>query len=129
MNNNLILKRCNKCGALIEVLKDCQCKDCGIMCCNEKMQEVTLNNEEASFEKHIPHYELKDDELIININHVMEPDHYIEWISVQTEQESYRRYFKPNETPTIKFKITSPAVIYSYCNKHGLWKNEVKEII
>ena len=66
MNQEIILKKCNQCGALIQVLKSCDCKDCGIMCCNESMEEVTLNDQEASFEKHIPNYEIKDNNLIIN---------------------------------------------------------------
>ena len=33
-------KQCLKCGALVEVIKDCTCKDCGIRCCGEPMVEV-----------------------------------------------------------------------------------------
>lgn len=38
--------RCNKCGAMVQMLIDCKCNDCGIKCCDEKMQEIT--EEEAS---------------------------------------------------------------------------------
>ena len=57
----LILKRCNKCGALIKVINDCNCNNCGIICCDEKMQEIVPNSVDASYEKHIPSYELKED--------------------------------------------------------------------
>lgn len=33
-------RKCLKCGALVEVIKDCTCENCGIMCCGEKMVEV-----------------------------------------------------------------------------------------
>ena len=28
-----MLKRCNKCGALVKVLRDCNCNNCEILCC------------------------------------------------------------------------------------------------
>lgn len=127
MSNNLILKKCSKCGAIIEEIKKCDCQDCRIMCCNEKMQELTINDQEASFEKHIPNYEIKNDNIIIKVNHVMDDDHYIEWISIRTEKEIYTKKFNPHENPELIFKLQKNAVIYSYCNKHGLWKQEIKE--
>ncbi len=33
--------RCEKCGAMVEVLIDCTCENCGIKCCNEKMKEIS----------------------------------------------------------------------------------------
>lgn len=127
MNQEIILKKCNQCGALIQVLKDCDCKDCGIMCCNEPMEEVTLNDQEASFEKHIPNYQIKDNNLMIKVNHVMDPDHYIEMIIVKTDTETYIKNLKPEETPELTYPLNGVTTIYSYCNKHGLWKTEVKK--
>ena len=51
---------CKKCGALVEVLEDCTCKDCGITCCNENMVELKSNSVDASFEKHLPSCEIKE---------------------------------------------------------------------
>ena len=31
---------CEKCGALVKVLIDCTCKNCGIKCCGETMKEI-----------------------------------------------------------------------------------------
>lgn len=33
--------RCEKCGAMVKVLIDCTCGDCGIKCCNETMKEIS----------------------------------------------------------------------------------------
>lgn len=126
MNQELILKKCIKCGSLIEVLKTCNCNDCGIMCCNEPMQDVTINDKDASFEKHIPNYEIKDGNITIKVNHVMDSDHYIEMIMLKTKNETYIKTLKPNEVPEITYPLKESATIYSYCNKHGLWKVEVK---
>ena len=37
-----MLKRCNKCGALLKVLKDCNCDNCGITCCGETLQNSVM---------------------------------------------------------------------------------------
>ena len=33
-------KQCLKCGALVEVIKDCTCEECGLQCCGQPMVEV-----------------------------------------------------------------------------------------
>ena len=37
---------CEKCGALVKVLIDCTCENCGIRCCGEMMKEISV--EEAN---------------------------------------------------------------------------------
>ena len=120
----LRLLKCLKCGSLVEELVPCNCKDCGIICCNEPMKEVRANSSDGAFEKHIPEYEIVNDEIIVKVNHVMESDHYIEWICFVTNNTKEYVYFKPGDTPSTKIK-NKKGIIYSYCNKHGLWKVEV----
>lgn len=36
---------CEKCGAMVKVLVDCTCVNCGIKCCGETMKEIS--NEKA----------------------------------------------------------------------------------
>ena len=50
MKNELIIKKCQKCGALVEVINDCNCWDCGITCCGEPMVKLISNSVDASFE-------------------------------------------------------------------------------
>ena len=120
----LKLKRCLKCGALVKVLQDCNCND-GIMCCGEKMQDVTANSMDASFEKHVPTYQKEGNDIIVTVNHVMEEEHYIEWILVKYENENKEVFFKPGDKPSLRVPYEKGALIYSYCNKHGLWMREV----
>ena len=35
------IARCEKCGAMVKVLIDCTCDNCGIKCCNETMKEIS----------------------------------------------------------------------------------------
>lgn len=122
----LILKKCSKCGALVKVIEDCSCLDCGIMCCGEKMEEVIANSTDASVEKHVPTYEVDGDNIKITVNHVMDSDHYIEFILVKMENENHELLLQPGKTPEMIVPYEAGAIIYSYCNKHGLWKAEVK---
>lgn len=121
----LKLKKCLKCNALIKVIEDCNCEDCGIVCCGEPMKDVKSNSVDAAFEKHIPVYEIEESNIVITVNHVMEEDHYIEWIIYVTNNLEITKYFKPNEELKLIVPYEKGAKIYSYCNKHGLWEKEV----
>lgn len=119
------LRICNKCGALIEVLKDCTCENCGIKCCGEQTKAIVPNSVDASFEKHIPTIEVVGNYIEVTVNHVMEEEHFIEWVALVDEKISARKYFKAGETLKAIFPYIKGAKVYSYCNKHGLWVKEV----
>ena len=78
----LNIKKCKKCGAIVKVLEDCHCDNCGIQCCGEQMELLKPNSVDAAFEKHVPTYEVKDGKIFVRVNHVMEENHYIQWISI-----------------------------------------------
>ena len=75
-------KKCMKCGALVEVINDCICDDCGITCCNSQMVELKPNSSDGAVEKHKPEYVVNGLEMKITVNNVMEENHYIMWIKV-----------------------------------------------
>lgn len=126
-NKELTIKKCSKCGAEVKLLKACNCTNCGITCCGEPMKEMTPNTVDAAVEKHKPTYEIKDDKLIVKVNHVMEEEHYIEWISVQFRNKEITKYLKPGEEPILKCCHHEKGTkIYAYCNKHGLWATEIE---
>jgi len=125
MEKELIIKKCKSCGAIVKVINDCNCPDCGIKCCGEEMKILKPNSEDAVVEKHVPTYEIKDGKIIVTVNHVMEEDHFIEWISIVRDNKECITYLKQGETAIAHCKYASGTVIYAYCNKHGLWKCEV----
>ena len=120
----LILKKCSKCGAIVKVINDCNCENCGIKCCGEEMVHIRPNSVDAAFEKHVPNYEIDSDNVIVNVNHVMDDDHFIEWIAYVSNNSEEFIYFKPGEEVKYTFKKRQ-GYIYSYCNKHGLWMKEI----
>lgn len=125
MKKELVLKKCDKCGALIKVIKDCNCDDCTIECCGKKMTTIKSNSVDASFEKHVPTYEINGNDIIVSVSHVMEEDHYIKWISLVSENKEETIYLKPGMDAKVTFKNVKNGNLYSYCNKHGLWENKI----
>ena len=126
MKNELIIKKCLKCGALFEVINDCKCDECQIKCCEEPVIELIPNSIDASFEKHIPTYEIINDEIYVKVNHVMEDDHFIMWIALVNEKVTEKVKLLVNEPAECKFKYIKGSKLYAYCNKHGLWTCDVK---
>ena len=126
MNKNFVIKRCNGCGALVIAIHDCDCGDCGIKCCGKNMEELKPNSVDAAFEKHVPTFEVSDGKIKVRVNHVMDEDHYIEWIACVTENSQDLRYFNPGDEAIAEFDYNKGAKLYAYCNKHALWESEIK---
>ncbi len=126
MKKELIIKKCKKCGALIHVIEDCTCKDCGMVCCGEPMEKLKSNSVDASFEKHVPTYEKMDDGIFVKVNHVMDKEHFIEWITLIAQDKEYFVTLYPEQDAQCHLPYISGAKLYAYCNQHGLWETEVK---
>lgn len=122
----LIIRKCMKCGALVEVLNDCKCDDCGIKCCGESMRTFMPNAEDASFEKHLPVVEVSGNEVLVTVPHVMEEDHFIEWIEMISANKRERVILEIGKPANATFPYIKGSKVYSYCNKHGLWMTDVK---
>ena len=125
MSKELIIKKCFKCGAIVKVLQDCHCA-CGFQCCGAEMKTLVPNSVDAAVEKHIPTYEVKDGKIFVRVNHVMDEDHYIKWISIVYDKREVTTYFEPGDEPVAHCKYVPGTTIYAYCNKHSLWKVEVE---
>lgn len=116
---------CEHCGNIIAMVKD---TGVPVMCCGEKMKELIPGTTDAAVEKHVPVYEVKDGKVSVcvgEVAHPMIPEHFIEWISLQTNKGNQRKVLKPGEEPKACFAICEDETVeavYAYCNLHGLWK-------
>ena len=115
---------CKHCGNLIGMIHDAGVP---VICCGEKMHALVPNTVEASNEKHIPAVTVDGKKLIVNVgsvDHPMAPEHYIEWVYVETEKGGLRKALKPGEAPNVTFCLgdDKAVAVYAYCNLHGLWK-------
>ena len=118
---------CRHCGNLARMIHDAGVP---MMCCGQKMDELLPNTVEASGEKHLPAVTVEEGAVHVNvgsINHPMIPEHYIEWIYVQTENGGHLKSLKPGDDPSASVCLGDDKLlaVYAYCNLHGLWMTEV----
>lgn len=119
--------KCQLCGNIVEVLT---VGGGELTCCGQPMTLMTEKAEDQGQEKHLPIIEKTADGVKVNvgsIDHPMTPEHYIEWIEVETVSgQLHRAYLTPDDTPAARFCLTEAVKqVRSYCNLHGLWKSTV----
>ena len=116
--------KCNLCGNIVASVYD---SGVPIVCCGQEMQEIIPGSVDASLEKHVPVYAVSNGKVHVRIGaeaHPMTPEHYIEWISIQTDKGNQRKTLKPGDTPDACFMLCEDEnieAVYAYCNLHGLW--------
>ena len=119
--------RCDHCGNLILFVKSAGVP---VMCCGQKMTELVPGTTDGALEKHVPVVSVDGTAVTVKVGavaHPMLPEHWIEWIAIETQQGSQIKYLKPGETPEATFALTEGDALvsaYAYCNLHGLWKSE-----
>ena len=118
---------CRHCGNLVGMIHD---SGVPMLCCGQTMEALEPNTVEASGEKHLPVVTVADGSVSVNVgsvNHPMVPEHFIEWVYVQTEHGGQRKALKPGDDPKVTFSLDNDKVVavYAYCNLHGLWMTEV----
>ena len=116
---------CEKCGNMIAMVKD---TGVPVMCCGQKMTEIIPGTTDAAVEKHVAVYTVDGTTVTVSVGstaHPMLPEHYIEWVSLQTKQGNQRKLLKPGDEPKVCFAMCEGdevEAVYAYCNLHGLWK-------
>ena len=126
MKEKIKYYKCPVCGNIIEVVNGNVSR---VKCCNQELVLLNANTEDAAVEKHVPVYEKDGEEIIVKVGeviHPMEEKHYITFISLVTDSKVIRVDLNPGDKPEVRLPYEKDAIIYEYCNLHGLWKNEVK---
>lgn len=122
--------RCKHCGQIVAIVKK---TGADIICCGDEMEEIIPGTVDASLEKHVPVYKIKDDVVHVKVGaemHPMTPEHYIEWIAIQTKNGNQRVTLKPGDAPKACFALVDDdevEAVYAYCNLHSLWMGKEKE--
>ena len=115
---------CEHCGNIIAMVKE---SGVPVVCCGQKMTKLVAGTTEASLEKHIPVYTVENNKVHVvvgSVEHPMVPEHYIEWVSIQTKFGNQRKALVPGQKPEVCFSICEGdevEAVYAYCNLHGLW--------
>ncbi len=118
--------RCEICGNLVDLIIE---GDGELVCCGEPMKLLEAKTADATTEKHVPvctRDGMKLHVAVGSVAHPMVEAHYIQWICVEQANSTQRAALKPGQAPEADFVIKDgPAIVYEYCNMHGLWKNDV----
>lgn len=116
--------RCDICGNIVEVLRG---GGGTLVCCGEDMILEDVNTFDEAGEKHMPILAKTESGVIVGIGqveHPMDPDHYIEWIEIHTKENIFRKILNPGDKPKADFNVNYDDVtmVRSYCNIHGMWQ-------
>lgn len=116
---------CNHCGNIVAMIKD---QGIPIKCCGKNMQKLTNETNEGAQEKHIPVYKINGENVTVSIGeieHPMTPEHYIEWVCIETENGFQLKNLTPDMSPHVSFSLSKGdkvKAVYAFCNLHSLWK-------
>jgi superoxide reductase len=116
--------KCKICGNIIEVLHTGTGE---LVCCGQPMKRFREQSKGKYAEKHAPVIEETGKGVLVKIGsvwHPMKPEHYIEWIEIETKQGRCKAFLSPDmKHPKASFLIKRKDIIKArmYCNVHGLW--------
>lgn len=116
---------CEHCGNIIAKVKDAGVP---VMCCGQRMKEIIPGTSDGAAEKHVPVYRVEGSIVTVrvsSVDHPMLPEHYIEWVSLQSKQGNQRKLLHPGDEPEVRFALCpgdEVEAVYAYCNLHSLWK-------
>ncbi len=116
---------CKHCGNLIGMVQNAGVP---VVCCGEKMVELVPNTVDAAKEKHVPVVAVSGATVAVEVGsvpHPMQPEHFIDWIYLQTVQGGQRKALSVPGEAKATFALTDgdkPIAVFAYCNLHGLWK-------
>ncbi|MBO4579215.1 MAG: desulfoferrodoxin [Clostridiales bacterium] len=119
--------RCSHCGNIIIKVVD---KNVPVVCCGERMEEIIPSSTDAAVEKHVPVIAVDGNIVTVSVGsvaHPMIPEHFIEFIVLETSKGFQLAELKAGDTPSATFALTEGTEVkaaYAYCNLHGLWVNE-----
>lgn len=116
---------CETCGKIIAIMNN---KKVPTMCCGKQMKELIPGTTDAAVEKHVPVVTQEGNKVIVSVGevaHPMLPEHFIEWISIQTKEGYQIKELHPGDEPKAVFAMDDTdefVSAFAYCNLHGLWK-------
>ena len=105
---------CKHCGNIVEKVKD---KGVPVICCGEPMQELKAGVTDAAVEKHVPVYTIEGSHVHVVVGetkHPMLEEHFIEWITLNTNQGIYRKQLNPGQEPVADFCLCDGEQVFVF---------------
>eukprot|EP00831_Metopus_contortus_P020604 TRINITY_DN19095_c0_g1_i2.p3 TRINITY_DN19095_c0_g1~~TRINITY_DN19095_c0_g1_i2.p3 ORF type:complete len:213 (+),score=29.55 TRINITY_DN19095_c0_g1_i2:224-862(+) len=121
--------KCNHCGNIVEVMHGAGGE---LVCCGEAMERMTEKAADSSTEKHVPLIEKIEGGYRVTVGSTLHPmldEHYIEWIELNFDGKSCKKFLAPGTEPVAEFLCGSCEKVTAreYCNLHGLWKAQIPD--
>lgn len=111
---------CPVCGNVIQTSGEAVISCCGITL-------PPLEAERAD-EEHSLKVEIVEDEYFVTLNHPMIKEHYISFKAAISDQGVQLVKLYPEGNAEARFKINRVRKLYAYCNRHGLFEVDRKEL-
>lgn len=111
---------CPVCGNVIQTTGEAV-----ISCCGITLPPLEAERPDVNHELKI---ERVEDEYFVTMNHPMTKEHYISFIATVSAQGVQLVKLYPEGNAQARFKISRVRKLYAYCNRHGLFEVERKEL-
>lgn len=119
---------CETCKNIITKIVDSKVP---VVCCGKPMKELVPGAVDGALEKHVPKVTIEGNTVKVQIGeviHPMLPEHYIQFIALETKNGVQIKNFKAGDEPKAEFVLAEgdeAVAVYEYCNLHGLWVKEM----
>ena len=133
MTEKLEIYKCPTCGNIVQVLLSGNGE---LVCCGQAMEKLIPQFEENELgEKHVPDIVTAWDgcdsgmcserKFVILDKHPMLPEHYIQFIEVQSDSEIRIKFLDSNSKAEYEISnMYGNIKALEYCNIHGLWRSK-----
>ena len=111
---------CPVCGNVIQTTGEAVISCCGITL-------PPLEAEEPD-EEHSLNVETVEDEYYVTMNHSMTKEHYISFLAAISDAGVQLVKLYPEGNAEARFKISRVRKLYAYCNRHGLFEVDRKDL-
>jgi len=119
---------CETCKNIITKIVDSKVP---VVCCGKPMKELVPGAVDGALEKHVPAVTIEGNTVKVQIGeviHPMLPEHYIQFIALETKNGVQIKNLKAGNEPKAEFVLADGdevVAVYEYCNLHGLWVKEI----
>lgn len=107
---------CPVCGNVIYSLGAASLSCCGVALPPLEAEEPDLEG------PHAPAFARSEDDWLISIDHPMEKDHFISFVSLVTMDGMVLRKLYPEQPPRVRIPALGSGFLYVCCNRHGLFR-------
>ena len=119
---------CETCKNIITKIVDSKVP---VVCCGKPMKELVPGAVDGALEKHVPAVTIEGNTVKVQIGeviHPMLPEHYIQFIALETKNGVQIKNLKAGDEPKAEFVLADgdeAVAVYEYCNLHGLWAKDL----